>query len=54
MEMDHYEVVPPVLAEKVLANVKRPNQDEFGRIGCKRRYWEKGKSILPGGFCFIF
>jgi elongation factor G len=28
MEMDHYEVVPPLLAEKVLASVKRPNQDE--------------------------
>jgi elongation factor G len=29
MEMDHYEVVPPLLAEKVLASVKRPNQDEL-------------------------
>jgi len=29
MEMDHYEVVPPLLAEKVLANAKRPNQDEL-------------------------
>jgi elongation factor G len=29
MEMDHYEVVPPVLAEKVLASVKRPNQEEL-------------------------
>jgi elongation factor G len=29
MEMDHYEVVPPVLAEKVLAGVKRSNQDEL-------------------------
>jgi hypothetical protein len=29
MEMDHYEVVPPLLAEKVLASVKRPHQDEL-------------------------
>jgi elongation factor G len=29
MEMDHYEVVPVLLAEKVLASVKRPNQDEL-------------------------
>ena len=29
MEMDHYEVVPALLAEKVLANAKRPNQEEL-------------------------
>jgi elongation factor G len=29
MEMDHYDVVPPMLAEKILANAKRPNQEEL-------------------------
>jgi hypothetical protein len=29
MEMDHYDVVPPLLAEKVLANARRPNQEEL-------------------------
>jgi hypothetical protein len=29
MEVDHYEVVPPLLAEKILANARRPNQDEL-------------------------
>src|SRR5216683_6311469 len=29
MEMDHYEVVPPMLCEKIVATAKRPNQDEL-------------------------
>ena len=29
MEMDHYEVVPPLLAEKILANAKQPHQDDL-------------------------
>ena len=29
MEMDHYELVPPQLAEKIVASVKRPSQDEL-------------------------
>ena len=29
MEMDHYDVVPPLLAEKILANAKRPNHEEL-------------------------
>ena len=28
MEMDHYDVVPQPIAEKILANVKRPQQEE--------------------------
>jgi hypothetical protein len=27
MEMDHYELVPPQLAEKIVASVKRPQDD---------------------------
>jgi hypothetical protein len=29
MEMDHYEVVPPLLAEKILANAKHPSQEDI-------------------------
>ena len=29
MEMDHYDVVPPQLAEKILATAKQPNRDEL-------------------------
>jgi elongation factor G len=29
MEMDHYDVVPPMLAEKILANAKQPSHDEL-------------------------
>src|ERR1700728_2202346 len=29
MEMDHYDVVPAMLAEKVLANAKRPNHEDL-------------------------
>jgi elongation factor G len=29
MEMDHYDVVPPLLAEKILANAKQPNQEDI-------------------------
>jgi elongation factor G len=29
MEMDHYDVVPALLAEKVLANAKRPNHEDL-------------------------
>jgi len=29
MEMDHYEMVPPLLAEKILANAKHPAQDDI-------------------------
>jgi elongation factor G len=29
MEMDHYDVVPPPLAEKILATAKEPNRDEL-------------------------
>ena len=28
MEMDHYDVVPQPIAEKILANAKRPQQEE--------------------------
>jgi len=28
MEMDHYDVVPPALSEKILATAKRPLHDE--------------------------
>jgi elongation factor G len=28
MEMDHYDVVPPLVAEKILANAKRPVEEE--------------------------
>ena len=28
MEMDHYDVVPPLLAEKILATAKRPIHDD--------------------------
>ena len=28
MEMDHYDVVPPMLCEKILATAKRPLHDE--------------------------
>jgi elongation factor G len=28
MEMDHYDVVPPMLCEKIVATAKRPGQDE--------------------------
>ena len=29
MEMDHYDVVPPPLAEKILATAKQPHRDEL-------------------------
>jgi len=29
MEMDHYDVVPPPLVEKILATAKQPNRDEL-------------------------
>ena len=29
MEMDHYEVVPALLAEKILANAKQPHQEDL-------------------------
>jgi elongation factor G len=29
MEMDHYDVVPPPLAEKILANAKHPAEDDL-------------------------
>jgi elongation factor G len=29
MEMDHYDVVPQPLVEKILASVKQPNRDEL-------------------------
>jgi elongation factor G len=29
MEMDHYDVVPQLLADKILANAKRPNHEEL-------------------------
>jgi hypothetical protein len=29
MEMDHYDVVPLLLAEKILANAKQMNHDEL-------------------------
>jgi elongation factor G len=28
MEMDHYDVVPPLLAQKILASVKQPTHDD--------------------------
>ena len=28
LEMDHYDIVPQAIAEKILANVKRPQQEE--------------------------
>jgi elongation factor G len=28
MEMNHYDVVPPIVAEKILANAKRPVEEE--------------------------
>ena len=30
--MDHYDVVPPPLAEKILANAKQPGHDELEDI----------------------
>jgi elongation factor G len=29
MDMDHYDVVPPQLSEKILANAKKPLGDEM-------------------------
>jgi len=28
MEMDHYDVVPQVLAEKIIANARKPVEEE--------------------------
>jgi elongation factor G len=28
MEMDHYDIVPQLVAEKILANAKKPKGDE--------------------------
>jgi elongation factor G len=28
MEMDHYDIVPQVLAEKIVANAKKPQEEE--------------------------